>query len=191
MDQDDRVLADRRKALEEDFFRKQNEKLKAKLKAEREREQARAELRQAFPNAPDDALDRLIDHGLDVDAAAALAIVPCVMVAWAEGDVSDREREAVLAAAGEHGLSPGGRAYEFLSRWLADAPSPALMELWSHYVAALCKGLTAEERARLRDRVVGGARDVARATGGFLGLGSKISDAEAAVLAKVEAAFDT
>ncbi len=190
MEQDDRVLADRRKALEEDFFRKQNEKLKAKLKADRDREQMRGELRQAFPHAPEALLDRLIDHGLDVDATAALAIVPCVMVAWAEGDVGERERDAVLAAARDHGLALDGKPYMLLSRWLSEPPSPALMELWSQYVAALCKGLTAEERVRLRDRVVGGAKDVARATGGFLGLGSKISDAEAQVLAKVEAAFD-
>lgn len=189
MEQDERVLADRRKALEEAFFKKQNEKLKAKLKAEAEREAARSELHAAFPHAPGEILDRFIEHGLDTEAVSALGLVPCVMVAWAEGRVGEREREAVLALARESGLRPGGKPYTLLAGWLAEQPSPSLIDLWSHYAAALCKGLTPDECERLRDRIVGLARRVARVSGGFLGLGDRVSDAEAAVIGRIEQAF--
>lgn len=189
MEHDERVLADRRKALEEAFFQRQNEKLKAKLKAAQEREAARRELQEAFPNAPGEILDRFVDQGLDVEAVSALGLVPCVMVAWAEGRIGEREREAVLAAARESGLQPGGKPYALLAGWLAGKPSPSLIDLWSHYVAALCKGLTPEERDRVRERVVGIARGVAGASGGFLGLGSKVSEEEEAILSRIEEAF--
>lgn len=189
MEQDDRLLADRRRALEEAFFQKQNEKLKAKLKAAQEREASRCELREAFPHAKGEVIDRFIDHGLDVEAVSALGLVPCVMVAWANGEVGDREREAVLAAARENGLDPSSRPYSLLASWLAEQPSAALIDLWSHYVVAVCKGLEPDERSRMRERVVGLAQAVARATGGFLGFGDKISDAEQVVLDRIDQAF--
>lgn len=189
MDHDERVLADRRKALEEAFFKKQNEKLKSKLREAREREAERSELRKAFPHAPGEILDRFIEHGLDTEAVAALGLVPCVMVAWASGRVGEREREAVLARARESGLEPGGKPYTLLAGWLAEPPSASLVDLWSHYAGTLCKGLTPEECDRLRERIVAIARDVARVSGGFLGLGDRISDDEAAVIARIEQAF--
>ncbi|MCC6640782.1 MAG: hypothetical protein IT386_06440 [Deltaproteobacteria bacterium] len=189
MDHDERVLADRRRALEEAFFKKQNEKLRAKLAAEKEREAARRELHAAFPNAPGEILDRFIEHGLDTEAVAALGLVPCVMVAWAGGRVGEREREAVLALARDNGLAPGGKPHTLLAGWLTEQPSASLVDLWSHYVAALCKGLTPAERDRVRDRIVGLSREVARTSGGFLGLGDRVSDEEAAVIERIEQAF--
>jgi hypothetical protein len=188
MDHDERVLADRRKALEEAFFQKQNEKLKAKARAGQEREESRRDLLAAYPNAGPELLDRLLDQGLDVEAVAALGLVPAVMVAWANGRAGDREREAVLAAAREIGLHAGTKPYVLLAGWLAERPSPSLMELWSHYAASICKGLEPDQKARLRDRVVEAARLVAQATGGFLGVG-KISEAEEAVIRGVEDVF--
>jgi len=189
MEHDDRLLANRRKALEEAFFQKQNEKLKAKLRVATEREASRCELRGAFPHAKDEVIERFIDHGLDVEAVSALGLVPCVMVAWANGELGQREREEVLAAARENGLDPSGKPYTLLASWLVEQPSASLIDLWSHYVVAVCKGLSPDEQTRMRERVVGLAQAVARATGGFLGFGDKISDAEQRVLDRIEQAF--
>lgn len=188
MDQDDRVLADRRRALEEAFFAKQNEKLKAKMRASQEREKALQELRAAFPHGSGELFERLIEQGLDVEAVSALSLVPCVMVAWADGHVGDGEREVVLAAARENGIEPGSKPYTLLAGWLVEKPSPSLVDLWCGYVGAACAMLGPAERDRLRERVAGLARAVARATGGFLGIG-KISDEEEAVLTRIEQAF--
>ncbi len=110
MERDERVLSDRRKALEEEFFRKQNEKLKEEIRAKQDRERVRKELADAFPHAAPETRDRFVDEGLDAEAVSALALVPCVMVAWADGQVGEKERNAVLTAAREHGLEPGHQA---------------------------------------------------------------------------------
>jgi hypothetical protein len=49
--------------------------------------------------------------------------------------------------------------------------------------------LDAAHRAGLRDELLGRAKRVAESAGAFLGLGTAVSAAEAAVLRKLEAAF--
>jgi hypothetical protein len=188
MDHDERVLAERRQALEEAFFAKQNEKLKARMRAAREREEAHTDLHAAFPHAPKELLERFIDQGLDVEAVSALGLVPAVMVAWANGRVGDRARDAVLNAARTAGLAPGSRPYTLLAGWLSERPSSTLIELWTQYVAVVCEGLEPAERVRVRDRVLQLARAVAEATGGLFGI-HRVSEAETALLRRIEQAF--
>ncbi len=54
---------------------------------------------------------------------------------------------------------------------------------------ALCSTLSAEPKQALKEQVIGHARGVAEAAGGFLGLGSKVSSKEKAVLDDLEQAF--
>jgi hypothetical protein len=54
----------------------------------------------------------------------------------------------------------------------------------------VCETLSAEERDLLETEVLGQARCVAEAAGGFLGLGSKVSSQEEAVLREIAAAFN-
>lgn len=188
-DHDPRVMKDRRKSLEEEFFARQNAKLKEQLKEKLDRERIRGELQAAYPNMAPEILERLVDHGFDVEAAAGLWLVPLVLVAWADGSLNDREREAILRAADQHGIPSGSKAYQRLEQWIGSNPSDHLEELWHGFVAAACRDLPAADVARMRDGVLRLATDVAQAAGGFLGLGSKISAEEQAVLEKVHAAF--
>src|SRR4029450_10355631 len=92
------LLADRRKALEEEFFRKENERQRAALQARKKRDESKAALRET--GIGDDALiDRLLDLGVAAEAVVALELAPLVAVAWADGTLDDRERAAVLRAA--------------------------------------------------------------------------------------------
>ena len=68
-------------------------------------------------------------------------------------------------------------------------PGDHLVEAWVEYMRGLVERLSPPERDKLRADVVGRARAVAEAAGGFLGLGSKISSEEAAVLAALERPF--
>ncbi|CAG1000641.1 hypothetical protein MYXO_02984 [Myxococcaceae bacterium] len=188
-EKDPRVMTDRRRSLEEEFFAKQNAKLKEQLREKLDRERGRAELQAAYPQVAPAMIEHLIDHGFDAEAAAALWLVPLVLVAWADGSLADAEREAILRAAAEHGIPKGSKGYDRLAEWIVSDPSDHLEELWLGFVRAACAGLSANEVEQMRDGVLRLASEVAGAAGGFLGLGTKISQSEQAVLDRVAAAF--
>jgi hypothetical protein len=80
--------------------------------------------------------------------------------------------------------------YALLKEWLRQRPPPTLLEAWQHYVQGLCATLSPRERAELKDDLLSRARSVAEATGGFLGLTSRVSREERAIIEKMEAAFE-
>ncbi|MEW6750719.1 MAG: hypothetical protein AB1505_07045 [Candidatus Latescibacterota bacterium] len=135
-------------------------------------------------------LARLVELQVTPDLLATLAVVPLVEVAWADGQVHERERAAALAGAEGTGVARGSVNHVLLEEWLQQRPTPELLEAWNHYVAGLCESLTAAEREALREDLLARARRVAEAAGGFLGLGAKVSEQEQAVLDSMAAAFD-
>jgi uncharacterized tellurite resistance protein B-like protein len=181
-------LADRRKALEDAFFAKQDTKLVARLRQERERSLAIAALKGASSIDDPDLLGRLVDLGIDARSWTALALVPLVEVAWADGRVEPKERDAILAMARQHGVAPGSPGDALLESLLAQRPEAAVFAAWGGYVTELAAHLTAGERDTMRARLVERARKVARAAGGLLGIAS-ISDAEKRVIAALEKPF--
>ena len=183
------ALDDRRKALEESFFAKHEAKLIEELRHKREHAEAREGLERASGISNSELLDRLVDLGISAQTVAALSLVPLVAVAWADGSVDPKERTAVLAAAAEVGLRAGHVGHGLLEGWLGSAPGPELMRAWREYIGELTGALSASECTALRDDLLGRARKVAEATGGFLGMGNKVSTTEAAVLDQLEAAF--
>lgn len=183
-------MKERGRALEEAFFRKQHEQQLARLREQQERAEARDALCAASGITDDmELIDRLVDLGIRAETLAALTLIPLVEVAWADGKMEPREREAVLRGAQSSGLEPGSPSYGLLEIWTQDRPAPDLMQTWRDYIAALCAELTSEQRAHLEQRILGRARAVAEAAGGFLGLGNKVSAEEERVLAELRAAF--
>ncbi len=176
----DRILDDHRRALEDAFFARQNAELLARLRAGGD--DGHGALATATGVSDQAALSRLAELGVTPEAAAALTLLPMAAVAWADGGVSVAERGAVVQAAERAGVLPGSPASELLEGWLREAPSPALIAAWKAYAHALAAPATAEERAKLVEAVLGRARTVAEAEGGFFGLGRRISAAEQGLL---------
>jgi hypothetical protein len=177
------------KALEDSFFERENQRLLAKLREKSERERKRATLREALRIDDDAVLDHLVALDLSPETIVAFSLVPLVEVAWADGEIQPNEREAVLRAADERGVAASSISRQLLDNWLRRKPPAALLEVWRHYSKALLKELSAEERRMMRNRLVGSARAIAEAAGGFLGVGS-ISAAEKAALQDLELTFD-
>jgi hypothetical protein len=98
------------------------------------------------------------------------------------------EKRAILAGAESSGLAPDSPSFGLLRVWLDRRPEPDLMDLWRAYIEAVCGALSVEARMRLREAIVGRARDVAAAAGGVLGVGA-ISQAEEHMLSDLESAF--
>lgn len=183
------ILDDRRKALEEEFFARQNQRLLQQLQ-ETTAAKAQAEALAAASGITDAAvLQRLAAIGLNSETVAALALIPLIEVAWADGRLEAREQSALLAAAEQTGLSKGSAGYQLLEEWAKERPSPQVLAAWKAYVAALSSTLDAQAKQALKQDLLGRARAVAEAAGGFLGLGSRISSAEQAVLTELERAF--
>lgn len=183
-----RVLDERRQALEEAFYRKQDEALRSQIRTAREHASAREALAAQSPRAEAVLLDRLVELGIRVESLAALMLVPLVEVAWADGTMDPREREAVLNAALASGVEPGSPSHALLESWTQERPPSALYESWKEYVASLCHELSADHRWHLEEQLLGRARSVARAAGGFLGV-AKVSKPEEEVIARLEQAF--
>ncbi len=182
-------LSERKKALEESFFAKENAKLLEHLKEEKDKSAARESLAKATGDIGDDILDKLHELGVEPDTWAAVSIAPLVEVAWANGKVEDAEREAVLSAAASTGIDAGSPSALLLGNWLSRRPDGRLLEVWGAYIVSICASLDETERDKLKSQVLGRARDVAEAAGGFLGLGNKISAEERVVLEELSKAF--
>jgi hypothetical protein len=176
------------RALEEAFFERENQKLLAKLREKSELDRKRATLREALRIDDEDVLDHLVALDLSPETIVAFSLVPLVEVAWADGAIQPNEREAILRAADERGVSASAISRQLLENWLNRRPPVALLEVWRHYSRALLKQLDPNDRRMMRERVIGSARAIAEAAGGFLGLRS-ISAAEKAALLDLEQTF--
>lgn len=182
------TLEARGQALENQFYEKENQAKLAALKAKLERQQSKDDLRKASGMTDEAVLDKLIELGLTANTIAALSLVPLIQVAWADGTIQDRERTAILDAAHGKGLEQGTPGYEVLQTWLAQRPSDDLIAAWEAYIKALVGQLNDEQNRLLKDQIVGFAKLVASASGGFVGF-ARISATEQTVMTRIEAAF--
>ena len=183
------ILEQRRMALEEAFFARHNAALLQRMIAADDAAAAHAALAEASGIADEGKLALLEQLGIGAGTLAALVLAPLVLVAWADGAVSAAEREEVLGCGAAAGLPPGGPGRDMLESWLQAAPPAALEAAWAAYAGALSNRLAPEANAALAAHLLGDARAVARISSGFLGLASRISAAEQAVLDRLQAAF--
>jgi hypothetical protein len=172
-------------SLEDEFFRKEDLKLIARLRELEKVKETHAELAKVSGIKDEAVLKKLVALNIHPQTLAALTTIPLVEVAWADGAIDDKERKALLDAA----KKSGGVDATLLEQWLSKKPEAKLLEAWKVYVQGLAKELGAAEFATLKADVLGRARAVAEASGGLLGLGSKVSAKEAAVLKTLESAF--
>lgn len=172
------------------FFSGPNAPLLAELRTRTEAEQEREALREAVGIKDETFLRRLQALGVRPEAAVALVMVPLVLVAWGDGTLDEKEREAILAAARQRGIGAERLAGELLRNGLASKPDPKLLPTWTAYARRLWGRFTADERWAMRENLLRSARQVAEATGGLFGLGSRISAGERKVLAEIEAVLD-
>lgn len=175
---------ERRRALEEAFFQKQDSQLLEKMREQ----EAVAALADASGVSDPAVLESLVAAGVNASTLAALSLVPLIFVAWADRSMDERERKAILAAAAESGVSEDSGARALVQQWLEQRPPSALFDAWAQSIEAAARELPADEVARLRDEIVDRAKQVAMAAGGFLGIGT-VSAVESETIAKIERAF--
>ena len=182
------TLEERGRALENQFYEKENREKLAAMKAKLDAQKSKEELRKASGMTDDAVLDRLAALGMRANTIAALSLVPLIQVAWADGAIQDNERTAILQGAHGKGLEQGSDGYELLQSWLKKRPDTGLIEAWEAYIKALASQLNDEQNKLLKNQIVGFAKMVAASAGGFLGIG-KVSASEEKALLRIESAF--
>ncbi len=183
------ALRERGDSLEDAFFRNMDRELIEGLRAKKEREEQLDDLAAASGIAHREVLGALLDAGVHSEALVAVGLVPLIEVAWADHEMDAKERDAIMQAARDAGVTRGSTAAALLEAWLDRRPGAVLLEAWKSYATALVSELGEEDAAAVRGDILDRARGVAEATGGFLGLVGSVSREERQVLDELAAAL--
>jgi len=182
----DRIFGDREKAMEADYFRKEEAKLLEKLRQRANLDEIAAALRDKLQVDNPELLATVRDLGVTADNATAFLLLPLVQVAWAEGKVRKDEHEAVMKLAHERGVEEGSAAEQHLRDWLANRPADALFDASLEVLKAAFSVLPVRERQERVERLVDACRTVAEASGTEIahqiGLGTGVSRSERTLL---------
>jgi len=178
-----------RREMEEKFFLERDKELLQALREQTERKRRKQALADASGITDDELLDQLDEMDIGSETLAALSLIPLIAVAWADGSIDAKERQAVLTAAEQRGLEAGHPGHDLLKGWLDTKPDRKLLDVWKDYVGALCHALDEEAATALKEDLLGRARAVAEAAGGLLGLLNKVSNSEQNMLDELQRAF--
>jgi hypothetical protein len=184
------AFADRGKGLEEEYFRKREQELVEKLRRRADEDATKQRLGEQAGVADEEILRDLQALGYTPETVAVLHLMPLVQVAWAEGGVSDRERELIVEAARARGIEAGTPADAQLSEWLTARPSEALFERNLRVIRAILAARPAAEGEASRSDLLATATAIAEASGGVLGFRS-VSSEERALLARISSELES
>ncbi|MFH1572679.1 MAG: hypothetical protein ABIG68_01780 [Acidobacteriota bacterium] len=170
------------RGVEEQYFLEKERELIAKLKQRQAKEAARKELAEEIGVSDDGILAALEGLGYNRDVVCILHLFPLVAVAWADGQVTQAECAQIVEAACASGISDGSPANDKLQQWLTRKPDPAYTAHTLQIMRDILQFRPGNQREDYRANMEKLCEEVAMASGGFLGLGSKISAEERAVL---------
>jgi hypothetical protein len=177
-------LGDRRRSQEEEFFHKREQELIAKLRKQRADSDARERMIQRTGIADERTLQELESLGFTPETIVLLDLVPLVKVAWAEGSVSDRERQRLSEIARGRNIEEDSLADEQLAMWLRVRPTDDFLNRSLHVIGAMLKARP--ERETTEQMLLEWSRSIASASGGVLGFG-RVSPEEESALAEIRA----
>jgi hypothetical protein len=179
-------LAERGRALEDEYFRKKDRELVEKMRAAADADQAREQLGDATGLSDPALLQDLQELGFTGDTVRLLPLVPVLQVAWAEGGVDARERDLLVQLARRRGIAEGSDADRQLSAWMAERPAEIVFTSAGRLIRALLDSGSPATGGATADDLVHQAEQIAAASGGLLGIG-RVSAEEKALLTRIAA----
>lgn len=182
-------IAERGRALEDEYFRRRDRELVERARTQAAEEERRQQFAAAIEVDDEQVLAVLHEAGLDERTAALLEVVPAVQVAWADDRVTDSERREIGLLVKRNNLhATGGLGQRMLAAWLDQRPSNAFLAAAVAALRARLTRLDAEHRRQLFNRVIADADSVGAASGGLLGFGA-MSDAESRCIRDLKVAL--
>ena len=179
------IFKERERGLEAAYFRDQDARLIEKLRESARLEEIAVALAEKLQVDNPELLHRVMELGVTLDTAPAFLLAPLVQVAWAEGEVTEREHKTVLRLAGARGVEESSPAHAQLLEWLQERPPDALFDTATEVIKVGLSVLPPGEREERIKRIVQACHEVAEASGGLarvLGLGSGVSGEEESLL---------
>jgi hypothetical protein len=179
-------LAERGRALEDEYFHARDreliERLRSAAAAERARAEtsaARAEMGQKVGITDPELLADLEARGFTPETVVLLPLVPALQMAWAEGGVSAAERNLIVRLARSRGVEAGSGADQKLAEWLGARPGEHLLAGATRLIRARLDSSDAGDLTV--DELVAYCESVAAASGGIFGV-NRISAEERRLL---------
>ena len=181
------LFPDSKRANEDDFFYRRDRELIERARREDEAEAQRRHLGEVTGIADDDILRDLHQLGYNRETVALLNLAPLVEVAWSDGTVTEQERKSIFEVAQQEGVEEGGPGWRQLAAWLDDRPSEQLFHSTLRAIGATLRALPLEEGERRKRDLIAHCTRIASASGGILGLGSKINEVEWRLISRIAA----
>jgi hypothetical protein len=182
---DKEFLSDLRRAREEEYFRKKEQALEEENRQRALREAKKQELRAEIGIFEEPLLSELLINGFTPETIRLLYLIPALEVAWVDGSVSGSEHARMLEFAREQGAGEGSPAYEQLLAWLKDKPTADFFESALRLVGRVCGLQPPTVAEAMLRKVTFYCSQIAEASGGWLGLGSKVSRPEAQIIDRI------
>lgn len=187
---DDDALGGRKRKLEEEYFRKQDQDLIDKMRRAAATARERQELEAKTGLHDPELLNDLQALGFTPETVALLPLIPLVQTAWAEGGVSPAERTLIVDFARRRGIQSGTVADGILAEWLTDRPSPDVFRRADRLIGAVLAAGSGASADLTPDDLVKYCEGIAAASGGILGIG-RISAEERAAISQIAAQLKT
>ena len=168
-------------AEEERYFSKKefDRREFVRQKLEREVKQARdlRRIGEVVGETSTEILEQIRKLGFDGETAAVFRMLPLIIVAWADGKVSPKERLVMFKWLVNQGIAEGSDAWTMMATLLEKRPSDHVMEEGLRLLSLVAS----HEEGRAKS-IVDFCFALAESHGGFFGLGKKVSDEERALI---------
>ena len=178
------AFAERGRSLEEEYFHRKERELIEKMRVRAAGEEQRRRLGQETGVGDDDVLRDLQELGYTPETVMLLHLVPLIQTAWAEGGVTQKERDLIVKAARSRGITAGSPADQQLDLWLAQRPSSELFEKTLRAIRTILEAQPDDARAASEKDLLSLASAIATASGGIVGFRA-VSDEERQILAHI------
>ena len=183
------AFAERGRTLEEDYFRRREQEVIEKMRRGAAADAQRRQLGEKAGVADAGVLQDLQELGYTPETVMLLHLVPLIQTAWAEGSVSNQERDLIVQAARSRGIDAGSAADRQLTLWLTERPSDELFDKTLRAIRAILESRSPEERAASERDLLSLCTAIASASGGIFGLHA-VSDDERQILARISQVLD-
>ena len=154
---------------EDRYFQAEGEAALHKFKKELERKTTEELTKEAQQEA-------IANLGFTEDTVRILDLTPLVQMAWADGSVSDQEKELIDRVMEKRGVKKGDRAYDLMHEFLNRRPTDAFFDAAITLIKKMYDALPENKKGRAEKDLVEFCVEVADASGGIFGFNRIESD---------------